>query len=51
MNLSKTTFWRILEQARFKLARALVENKPIRIVSSRGEMSVYWFIPETSFKF
>jgi predicted DNA-binding protein (UPF0251 family) len=35
MKLSKATFWRILEQARFKLARALVERKPIKIVSSR----------------
>jgi predicted DNA-binding protein (UPF0251 family) len=35
MGLSKATFWRILEQARFKIARALVENKPIRIVVSQ----------------
>ena len=35
MGLSKATFWRILEQARFKIARALVENKPIKIVVSQ----------------
>jgi len=34
MNLSKTTFWRILEQARSKLAKALVEHKPIKITPS-----------------
>jgi len=35
MNLSKSTFWRILEQARFKLAKALIERKPIKVVSTR----------------
>jgi predicted DNA-binding protein (UPF0251 family) len=35
MGLSKATFWRILEQARYKIARALVENKPIKIVVSQ----------------
>ncbi len=33
MRLSKATFWRILEQARFKLAKAFVERKPIMVVS------------------
>ncbi|MGB9827775.1 DUF134 domain-containing protein [Thermosphaera chiliense] len=37
LKLSKTTFWRILEQARFKLAKALIEHKPIRVVSSKQE--------------
>jgi len=35
MRLSKATFWRILEQARFKLAKAFVERKPIMVVSSK----------------
>jgi len=35
MNLSKTTFWRVLEQARFKVVKALLEQKPIRVVSSK----------------
>lgn len=35
MNLSKSTFWRILEQVRFKLAKALSEHKPIKIVSTK----------------
>jgi hypothetical protein len=35
MKLSKATFWRILEQARFKLAKAFVERKPIMVVSSK----------------
>lgn len=35
MGLSKTTFWRILEQCRFKLAKALLERKPVKIVSTR----------------
>jgi predicted DNA-binding protein (UPF0251 family) len=35
MKLSKTTFWRILEQTRFKLAKALIERKPIKIVSTK----------------
>jgi len=36
MKLSKSTFWRILEQARFKLAKALSERKPIKVVSTKG---------------
>ena len=37
LKLSKTTFWRVLEQARFKLAKAFIEHKPIRIISSKQE--------------
>jgi hypothetical protein len=37
MGLSKTTFWRILEQARVKIAKALVERKPLKITPSRRE--------------
>ncbi len=33
MGISKTTFWRILESCRAKLAEALVSSKPIKLVS------------------
>jgi len=33
MGISKTTFWRILESCRVKLAEALVSSKPIKLVS------------------
>ncbi|MDK6028121.1 DUF134 domain-containing protein [Ignisphaera sp. 4213-co] len=35
MGLSKATFWRILEGARFKIAKALSERKPMKLVSTR----------------
>ncbi|MEL9940770.1 MAG: DUF134 domain-containing protein [Ignisphaera sp.] len=35
MGLSKATFWRILEGARFKIAKALAERKPMKLVSTR----------------
>ncbi|MEZ0290296.1 MAG: DUF134 domain-containing protein [Sulfolobales archaeon] len=34
MGVSKATFWRILESCRVKLAQALVESKPIKLVST-----------------
>ncbi|MGC8983541.1 MAG: DUF134 domain-containing protein [Desulfurococcaceae archaeon] len=33
MGVSKATFWRILEGARFKIAKALSEGKPLKLVS------------------
>lgn len=38
MGLSKSTFWRILEQVRFKLAKALSEHKPIKIVFTKQKL-------------
>lgn len=37
MKLSKATFWRILEQARFKVAKALIERKPFKLVSTKQQ--------------
>ncbi|MEZ0394593.1 MAG: DUF134 domain-containing protein [Desulfurococcaceae archaeon] len=34
MGLSKTTFWRVLESCRAKLAEALSSGKPIKLVST-----------------
>jgi len=34
MGISKTTFWRILESCRVKLAEALVNSRPIKLVST-----------------
>jgi predicted DNA-binding protein (UPF0251 family) len=31
MGLSKATFWRVLEQARYKIAGALARRRPIRV--------------------
>lgn len=33
LGLSKATFWRILESCRLKVAQALVERKPFKLVS------------------
>ncbi len=35
MNLSKASFWRVLEQCRFKLAEAVVGCKPMKVISSK----------------
>ncbi|MGC9114610.1 MAG: DUF134 domain-containing protein [Fervidicoccaceae archaeon] len=35
MNVSKATFWRILESCRFKIADALSSGKPIKLVSKK----------------
>ncbi|MGB9831524.1 MAG: DUF134 domain-containing protein, partial [Fervidicoccus fontis] len=37
MGISKATFWRVLEDCRFKIAMALLEQKPIKIVSKSLE--------------
>lgn len=37
MGVSKTTFWRILESCRVKIAIALVEGKPLKLVSKSRE--------------
>jgi predicted DNA-binding protein (UPF0251 family) len=37
MNTSRGTVWRLLESAREKIARALVESRPI-IISPKGEI-------------
>jgi predicted DNA-binding protein (UPF0251 family) len=34
MGMSKATFWRVLESCRLKVAQALAERKPIKLVSS-----------------
>ncbi len=34
LGMSKATFWRVLESCRFKIAQALVERKPLKLVSS-----------------
>jgi len=33
LGVSKATFWRMLESCRFKIAQALSEGKPIKLVS------------------
>jgi predicted DNA-binding protein (UPF0251 family) len=38
MKLSRATFWRILEQARFKAMKALIERKPFKLVSTKQSM-------------
>jgi predicted DNA-binding protein (UPF0251 family) len=35
MSISKPTFWRILEQARFKVAKALAERLSLKLVSCK----------------
>lgn len=35
--VSKSTFWRILECCRYKIAQALVSRKPIKLVSDYSE--------------
>jgi RNA polymerase sigma factor (sigma-70 family) len=37
MNTSRGTVWRLLESAREKIARALIESRPI-IISPKGEI-------------
>ncbi|MEM0014407.1 MAG: DUF134 domain-containing protein [Zestosphaera sp.] len=37
MGVSKATFWRILETCRVKIAEALVEGKPFKLVSKSRE--------------
>ncbi len=37
MGVSKATFWRILESCRVKIATALVEGKPLKLVSKSRE--------------
>ncbi|ABL89152.1 protein of unknown function DUF134 [Pyrobaculum islandicum DSM 4184] len=37
VGVSKATFWRILEQARHKVARALAERLPLKLVSCKKE--------------
>lgn len=34
LGMSKATFWRVLESCRFKIAQALIERKPLKLVSS-----------------
>ncbi len=34
LGMSKATFWRVLESCRFKVAQALAERKPFKLVSS-----------------
>ncbi|WP_052290761.1 DUF134 domain-containing protein [Desulfurococcus amylolyticus] len=43
LGVSKATFWRMLESCRFKIAQALSEGKPIKLVpgSLRRERKVY----------
>jgi len=37
MGMSKATFWRVLESCRLKVAQALAERKPIKLVSTSPE--------------
>jgi predicted DNA-binding protein (UPF0251 family) len=37
MGISKPTFWRILEQARFKVAKALAERLSLKLVSCKHD--------------
>lgn len=40
MGLSKATFWRIVEQCRFKIAKALLERKPLKLVSTKHRSQI-----------